>query len=259
MKIASFNANGLRARLPVIVRWLSAEAPDVLAIQETKVQDADFPHEALAETGYRCAYRGQKSYNGVAVLTRTEPEKVQFGFGDDEKFDAEARLISVTLKGVAVVNSYVPQGQAVDSDKFRYKLAWIDRIGRFFRERFDPEDPVVWVGDFNVAPTPIDVYDPEKLLGSVCYHPDEHRALSGVEKWGFVDVYRRHRPEDPTFTFWDYRVPNAVKRKIGWRIDHIWATRPAADRCTAAWIDVEPRTWEKPSDHTFIVAEFEMG
>ena len=258
MKIASFNANGLRARLPVVVRWLAAEAPDVLAIQETKVQDADFPEGALAETGYRCTYRGQKAYNGVAILTRTAPETVIYGFGGDDEFDAEPRLIGVEMEGVTVVNSYVPQGQAVDSDKFAYKLAWFDRIGRFFQERFDPGDRLIWVGDFNVAPTAIDVYDPEKLLGSVCYHPKEHQALAAVEKWGFVDVYRRHRPEDPTFTFWDYRIPNAVKRKIGWRIDHIWATQPAAEQSTAAWIDVAPRTWEKPSDHTFIVAEFDL-
>jgi exodeoxyribonuclease-3 len=258
MKIASFNANGLRARMPVIVRWLNAEAPDVLAIQETKVQDADFPEAALAETGYRATYRGQKGYNGVAILTRAAPEAALFGFGDDDEFDAEPRLIGVKLGEVTVVNSYVPQGQSVDSDKFAYKLAWFDRIGRFFRERFDPNDRLIWVGDFNVAPAPIDVYDPQKLLGSVCYHPEEHRALAAVEKWGFVDVYRRHRPEDPTFTFWDYRIPNAIKRKIGWRIDHIWATRPAAELSTAAWIDVKPRTWEKPSDHTFIVAEFDL-
>jgi len=256
MKIASFNANGLRARLPVVVRWLEAEAPDVLAIQETKVQDAQFPLSDLSDAGYRCAFSGQKSYNGVAVLTRNEPEAVAVGFGDE--FDAEARLISVTVDRVTVVNTYVPQGQSVASDKFRYKLAWIQRLGRHFKERFRPTDPLVWVGDINVAPSPIDVYDPQGLLGSVCYHPEEHRALAAVGDWGFVDVYRRHRPEDPTFTFWDYRIPNAVKRGIGWRIDHVWATAPMAERSTDAWIDVAPRTWPRPSDHTFIVAEFDV-
>ncbi len=256
MKIASFNANGIRARMPVIVRWLASEAPDVLALQETKVQDRDFPVADLTEAGYRCAFHGQKSYNGVAILTRSAPEAVDVGFGDD--FDTEARLISVRVGGVTVVDSYVPQGQSPDSEKFRYKLTWIDRIGRYFRQRFTAEDRLVWLGDFNVAPAPIDVYDPETLLGSVCYHPEEHRALDAVKKWGFVDVYRRHRPEDPTFSFWDYRIPNAVKRGVGWRIDHIWATAPMAESATAAWIDVEPRTWEKPSDHTFIVAEFQM-
>lgn len=257
MKIASFNANGIRARMPVLVRWLAAEEPEIVCLQETKVQDADFPVSALTEAGYHCAYRGQKSYNGVAILSREKTAQVQIGFGDE--FDAEARLIAARINGVWVVNTYIPQGQDPASEKFRFKLDWIARLGRFFSEAFQPSDSLVWVGDFNVAPAPIDVYDPETLLGSVCYHPDEHRALSAVEQWGFVDIYRRHRPEDPTFSFFDYRVPNALKRGIGWRIDHIWATESMAAKSTGAWIDLEPRTWEKPSDHTFIVAEFDMG
>ncbi len=257
MKIASFNVNGIRARMPVLVRWLASEKPDIVCLQETKVQDADFPVSALTEAGYQCAYRGQKSYNGVAILSRIVPEQVDAGFGDE--FDKEARLIAARFGGLWVVNTYIPQGQDPASEKFRFKLEWIERLGRFFSEGFQPGDPLVWVGDFNVAPMPLDVYDPETLLGSVCYHPDEHRALSAVEQWGFVDIYRRHRPEDPTFSFFDYRVPNAVKRGIGWRIDHIWATESMAEKSTRAWIDLEPRTWEKPSDHTFIVAEFDMG
>jgi len=256
MKIASFNVNGIRARMPVLVRWLDSEKPDIVCLQETKVQDADFPVSVLTEAGYQCAYRGQKSYNGVAILSRVVPEQVHAGFGDE--FDTEARLIAARVEGLWVVNTYIPQGQDPASEKFRYKLEWIARLGRFFSEGFQPGDPLVWVGDFNVAPTPLDVYDPQTLLGSVCYHPDEHRALSAVEKWGFVDVYRRHRPEDPAFSFFDYRVPNALKRGIGWRIDHIWATEPMAEKSTGAWIDLAPRTWEKPSDHTFIVAEFNL-
>ena len=257
MKIASFNVNGIRARMPVLVRWLASEKPDIVCLQETKVQDADFPVTALAEAGYQCAYRGQKSYNGVAILSRVVPEQVDAGFGDE--FDKEARLIAARFGGLWVVNTYIPQGQDPASEKFRYKLEWIARLGRFFSENFLPADPLVWVGDFNVAPSPLDVYDPQTLLGSVCYHPEEHRALSAVERWGFVDIYRRHRPEDPTFSFFDYRVPNAVKRGIGWRIDHIWATESMAEESTGAWIDLEPRTWEKPSDHTFIVAEFDLA
>ncbi len=256
MKIASFNGNGIRARMPVLVRWLASEAPDIVCLQETKVQDADFPVSMLTEAGYQCACRGQKSYNGVAILSRAVPEQVDAGFGDE--FDNEARLIAARFDGVWVVNTYIPQGQDPASGKFRYKLDWIARLGRFFSEGFQPADPLVWAGDFNVAPAPLDVYDPKTLLGSVCYHPDEHRALSAVEQWGFVDVYRRHRPKDPTFSFFDYRVPNALKRGIGWRIDHIWATEPMAEKSTRAWIDLGPRSWEKPSDHTFIVAEFDL-
>jgi len=116
--------------------------------------------------------------------------------------------------------------------------------------------PVIWTGDFNVALDPIDVYDPQELLGSVGYHPEEHKALRQVMEWGFIDVYRMHKPDDKAFTFWDYRIPNAVKRGLGWRIDHIWATRSLAERSKAAWIDQQPRLWQRPSDHTFIVAEF---
>jgi exodeoxyribonuclease-3 len=256
MKIASFNANGLRARLPIVLRWLDSEKPDLLCLQETKVPDPDFPAAVLEGADYRCAFHGQKSYNGVAVLSRTEPDRISVGFGETDP-PQEARLICAKFGDISVVNTYIPQGQAPDSEKFRAKLDWIDRLGRYFQDRFRPDDSLVWLGDFNVAPAPIDVYDPDTLLGSVCYHPEEHKALERIRRWGFVDIYRRHRPQDPTFSFWDYRIPNAVKRKLGWRIDHIWATRPMADRSLDAWIDVAPRLWEKPSDHTFIVAEFD--
>lgn len=254
MKIASFNANGVRARAEIILKWLAENSPDVLCIQETKVQDADFPRAPFEDAGYHCRFKGQKRYNGVAVLSNRAPEKVGAGlYGDDSE---EARLIWVRIDGVDIVNTYVPQGQAPDSDKFRYKISWLRSLGKFFETEFDPRKPLVWTGDFNVAPEPVDVHDPEKLLGSIGYNPMEHETLREVEKWGFTDVYRMHRPDDPTHTFWDYRIPNAVKRGLGWRIDHIWATAPMAERSKDAWIDVAPRLLPKPSDHTFIVADF---
>ena len=257
MKLASFNANGIRARLPVILRWLEKESPDVLCIQETKVQDPDFPRETIEKAGYYCAFKGQKSFNGVAVLSKREPQKVMIGF--DSKGETEGpRLITVTIEGIPVVNTYIPQGQAPGSEKFTYKLEWFSRLRSYFENNFDPAGSVIWVGDFNVAPQPIDVYDPEKLLGSVCYHPAEHRALAAVKGWGFVDVYRMHKPDEKEYTFWDYRIRNALKRGLGWRIDHIWATPGIAEKSKKAWIDTEPRSWQKPSDHTFILAEFEL-
>ncbi len=257
MKIASFNANGVRARAEIIVQWLLENAPDVLCVQETKAQDSDFPRAIFENAGYHCTFKGQKRYNGVAVLTRRPPEKTGVGlYGDDSE---EARLIRVRVDGVDIVNTYVPQGRAPDSEKFEYKLSWLRDLGDLFKSEFDPREPLIWTGDFNVALEPIDVHDPEKLLDSIGYHPREHETLREIKAWGFTDVYRMHKPEDRTYTFWDYRIPAAVKRKLGWRIDHIWATAPMAEKSTDAWIDVDARLLTKPSDHTFIVAEFDWG
>jgi exodeoxyribonuclease-3 len=255
MKVATFNANGVRARLPIVLEWLAQESPDILCLQETKVQDVDFPKEPFEKLAYHCAFRGQKSYNGVAIMSKSPPAEVFFGFGDGDEAE-EPRLITAVFDDVPVVNTYVPQGYAPDSDKFQYKLDWIHRLHEFFLQRFRPDQPLLWVGDFNVAPEPADVYDSEKLSGNVGFHPGEHEALSAVKAWGFEDVFRRHEPRDGQFTFWDYRVPRAVMRGLGWRIDHIWATAPLADKSSRAWIDVGPRLLPKPSDHTFLVAEF---
>ena len=257
MKIASFNTNGIRARLSIIKEWLETERPDVLCIQETKVQDQDFPREPFEDLAYRCTFRGQKSFNGVAILSKTPPTSVFFGFGDGDAKE-EPRMITVFIDGIPIVNTYIPQGTAPDSERFQYKLEWFHRLHDYFSTHFQPSEPLVWVGDFNVAPEPIDVYDPDKLLGSVCFHPDEHKALAAVRSWGFVDVFRKHHPKEKAYTFWDYRVPHAFRRGIGWRVDHIWATQCLAEKCIRSWIDVGPRQLEKPSDHTFILAEFEI-
>ncbi|MEW6673881.1 MAG: exodeoxyribonuclease III [Thermodesulfobacteriota bacterium] len=257
VKLASFNANGIRARLPVILAWLEKERPDVLSLQETKVQDSDFPKGPFEEKGYYCTYRGEKSYNGVAVLSRNLPEDVRFGFDDSSQTEG-TRLVSLKVEGIHIVNSYIPQGQVPNSEKFRYKLDWLKRLHEYFVARFNSAMPVVWTGDFNIAPEPMDVYDPVALLGSIGYHPAEHSALSVLKKWGFVDVFRKHQPEVKAFTFWDYRIPNAVKRGLGWRIDHIWATPRLAEKSLSAWVDREVRLMERPSDHTFIAAEFDL-
>ena len=257
MKIASFNANGIRARLSIIKEWLEREGPDVLCIQETKVQDKDFPKDAFEDLAYYCAFWGQKSFNGVAVLSKVPPAKVSLGFGDGDVTE-EPRMITAYIKDIPIVNTYVPQGTAPDSDRFQYKLDWFQRLRGYFSKHFQPTEPLLWVGDFNVAPEPIDVYDPEGLLGSIGFHPDEHKALSAVKSWGFVDMFRMHNPGNKAYTFWDYRVPHAFRRGLGWRVDHIWATPCLAEKSKRAWIDVAPRRLEKPSDHTFILAEFEV-
>lgn len=227
----------------------------MLCLQETKVQDADFPQEPFHKLGYHCAFWGQKSYNGVAILSKSPPEHISRGFGNGVAGE-EPRLITGTIRHVPIVNTYVPQGYAPDSEKFQYKLHWFGRLQAYFATHFQPGMPLLWVGDFNVAPEPMDVFDPKKLSGSIGFHPDEHKALSAVKAWGFVDVFRRHESAENQFTFWDYRIPNAVQRGLGWRVDHIWATQPLAEKSTRAWIDIAPRLSEKPSDHTFVVAEF---
>jgi len=258
MKIVTFNTNGIRARLPIILDWLAKESPDVLCLQETKVQDGDFPREPLEGLGYHCTFRGEKSYNGVATLSKIPPEKTSFGFGDGQARE-EPRLVVVTIQDIPIVNTYVPQGYEPGSEKFQYKLHWFRRLLDYFSQHFHPDLPLLWAGDFNVAPEAIDVYDSNKLLGKVGFHPDEHKALSAVKAWGFVDVFRKHESEEKMYTFWDYRIPKALERGLGWRLDHIWATPCLASLSTGAWIDVRPRASHKPSDHTFVVAEFDMG
>ena len=254
MKVASFNVNSLRVRLGVVVKWLREHQPDVLAVQETKVQDADFPSDAFDEIGYKYAFKGQKSYNGVAIFSKSEIKNVTFGFRDEPR--DEARLIRADVGGITVVNTYVPQGYLAESEKFDYKLNWFERLRRLFEKSFEPSDPVVWVGDLNVAPLAIDVYDPVSLAGHVCYHPEVHKALERIMEWGFADVFRMHCKEAGQYTFWDYRAKNPLRRNLGWRLDHIMATRGLAEKSTACYIDREPRIVERPSDHTPIVAEF---
>jgi len=254
-KIATFNANSIRSRLPIVTDWLKAQAPDVLCIQETKTQDESFPADAFADVGYRVILRGQKAYSGVAIASKEEPADVSFGL-DDEREPDEARLIRAVYDGLPVVNTYVPQGTAPDSPNFKYKLEWFRRLRNFFDRHYDPRKPLLWCGDLNVAPEPIDVHDPKRLLGHVCFHPEAHKALRDVMAWGFVDVFRKHHLDPHQYTFWDYRVKDAVKRGLGWRVDHIMATEPLVRRSVAAYIDVEPRLRPKASDHTFVVAEF---
>jgi exodeoxyribonuclease-3 len=257
MKIATFNANSIRSRMDHILAWLRHEKPDVLCLQETKVQDQDFPAEPIQAIGYRVVFRGQKAHAGVAIVSREEPISVSFGLDDEGPAD-EARLICATLCGLPIVNTYVPQGRDLQSEHFRYKLEWLARLRRGFERHYSPDRPLLWVGDFNVAPEDIDVHDPKGLAKHVDFHPDARAALQIVKDWGFVDVFRQHHPEPGQFTFWDYRVRDALERNIGWRVDHIWATKPLADKSVRAWIDVEARRALKPSDHTFLVAEFAL-
>ncbi len=261
MLIATFNCNSVRSRLDIILDWLAERNPDVLALQETKCTDDQFPLAAFRDAGWHVAFRGQKSYNGVALLTREPPDEARFGLGDDEG-ESEPRVAAVNCKDVHVVNTYVPQGRALDHEQFQFKLAWLGRLrayfARHFGERGAERRKVVWVGDLNVAPTPADVYDSKKIWPHVCHCQEAIDAFQNVVDWGFVDVFRKHLPAPETFTFWDYRMRDAVERNRGWRIDHILATAPVARTSVECFVDREPRRADKPSDHTFVAARFEL-
>ncbi|MBV8818397.1 MAG: exodeoxyribonuclease III, partial [Acidobacteriaceae bacterium] len=234
---------------------LAQHKPDVMCLQETKVQDSDFPVDALREAGYHARYRGEKSYNGVATLTVREPEAVGYGFceGPDSE---DVRVLEVVVGGVPVVNTYVPQGYKINSDKYAFKLEWFRRVRRYFEERFDAGKPLIWTGDMNVAPEPIDVYHPDRRVNDGDFHIDARNAYAAAAAWGFVDVFRKLHPERVEYTYWDY-FRNAFENNWGWRIDHILATASLADVCTAADVDREPRRAAGASDHTIAWAEFD--
>ncbi|UCF10105.1 MAG: exodeoxyribonuclease III [Candidatus Bipolaricaulota bacterium] len=255
MIVATWTVNSIRARMPIVVAWIDRVQPDLLCLQETRVDDPQFPGESLEALGYHLAFRGGKGRNGVAVLSRAPIEEVHVGIDDGGPPD-EDRLLMARVGGVPIVNTYVPQGRDPDHPMFAVKLAWFERLRAFFERRFNPEGPLLWVGDLNVAPLPIDVHDPVRLDGQIGYHPRERDALAETASWGFVDVFRRHVTDGGQYTFYDYRARDPVSRGIGWRVDHILATAPLAERSTAAWIDTGPRVAERPSDHTPLVAEF---
>ena len=255
MKLVSFNVNSLRARLKILLDWIEKESPDILCLQETKVPDSDFPKKELEKLGFYVIFRGEKAFNGVAIVSKIPFEDTLYGFEDGSE---ATRLIFSKIKGINIINTYVPQGFHPLSEKFREKLDWLQRLYYYFKENYKPRMSIIWTGDFNIAPESKDVYDPDLLKGHVGFHPDEHAVLSKFKEWGLIDVFRLHNSESGQYSFWDYTIKNAVKKEMGWRIDHIWATRLIAEKSNRAWIDISPRLLEKPSDHTPVVAEFKI-
>lgn len=272
MKIATFNANSIRMRLPAILSWLKAHTPDILCLQETKVQDSEFPKDVFAGTGYEVHFRGMKSYNGVAILSKQTPTDVTFGLGDapepvrgaKKAFTPggpyanadESRFAHATFGNLHILNTYVPQGYAIESPKYLYKLQWFTRLKTYFATHFKPRDSVLWCGDLNVAPREMDVHSPEKHLKHPCYHADVRQAYAETISWGFQDLYTRLHPDKPQFTFWDYRQPSSFLANRGWRIDHMLATQALAERCCDIGVDMAPRSVPQASDHTFLWASF---
>lgn len=257
MKIATFNVNSIRRRLSIVLACLEKHRPDVLCLQETKVQDAEFPVLPFVAAGYHVVFRGMKGYNGVATVSRTPADEVAYGFHAGK--DAEdVRVLRVVINGITVINTYAPQGFDIESPKYQYKLKWFKRLRAYFAKHLSPAAPVVWCGDMNVAPRPIDVHSPEKHLKHVCSHEAARKAYAETVTWGFEDVFCRLYPDRQQYTFWDYRRPSALEANKGWRIDHILATPPLAARCTRVEVDLEPRRKKEASDHTWLWAEFDL-
>jgi exodeoxyribonuclease-3 len=239
--------------MPNVMRWLDDVKPDVLCMQETKITDDKFPVLDFKARGYHCQLFGQPTYNGVAILTRDTCETRHRGYpGDDES--AQSRLIATNVNGVDIVNVYIPNGQAVGSEKYAFKLAWMERLREFFDVNYDPATPVLLCGDFNVAPEDRDVHDVRLWQGRIMFSEQEHATLQRIKDWGLTDAFRLHT-EGGHFTWWDYRA-GAFRRNLGLRIDHMWITEPLVSRNLRTWIDLAPRTWEKPSDHAPVITEF---
>ena len=256
MLIATFNANSIRSRMDVILRWLAEHKPDALCIQETKVADAEFPHQPIEDAGYHVVFKGEKAYNGVALISRAAPTEVSFGL-DDLPYD-EPRLLHAKIGPVHIVNTYVPQGREIDNPMYKYKLEWFARLRRYFDRHFKKTDMLIWAGDLNVAAEPIDVHSPELYGNHVCFHAAAREAFAQCRSWGFVDVFRKYHPEPGQYTFFDYRTPNAVQRGIGWRIDYLLASSGLAGKSADAAIDIRPRLEKKASDHVFLSATFDV-
>ncbi len=249
MKIASWNVNSLNVRLPHLQRWLQDFKPDVVGLQETKLEDARFPHEALATDGYGSVFSGQKTYNGVALLSR-EYEIADVQRGVPGLDDPQQRAIAATINGVRIVDLYVVNGEAVGSEKFEYKMRWLTAVHAWLKDELTRHPKLVVMGDFNIAPTDLDVHDPKRWKDKILCSVPEREMLASLESLGLHDSLRLLHPDaEKQFSWWDYRLA-AFQRGWGLRIDLLLVSDALKDKVNAAGIDVEPRTWERPSDHT---------
>ena len=254
IKIASWNVNSLNVRLPHVLAWCDTASPDILALQETKLPDERFPADELMQAGYQSLFSGQKTYNGVAILSK-EPgrDMVTDVPGLD---DPQRRILAATYGDIRVIDLYVVNGSEVGSEKFDYKMHWLDKVSDFIAAEIEAHEHVIVLGDFNIAPDDRDVYDPEEWKGKILCSDTEREALQRIMDFGLSDTFRQFEQEERTWSWWDYRM-NMFRRKLGLRIDLVLASEAMAKRCTAAYIDREPRTQERPSDHTPVIAEFD--
>lgn len=254
IRLVSWNVNSINARLERVQAFCETWRPDILCLQETKCEEENFPAEVFEKLGYYCSVAGQKSYNGVAVLSTAEPSRVDKGFGDGED-DDQARFLRTDVNGIPILNAYVPNGGAVGSEKFDYKLHWLGRLRKYLDRQHGKDEPLALTGDFNVAPEDRDVHDPEAWRDRILFSEPEKAALKNVVDFGLKDTFRLFSQEEGKFSWWDYRML-AFPKNRGLRIDFIFATDPLADRCRTAWIERNERKGKKPSDHAPCVAEF---
>lgn len=253
MKIATWNVNSIRSRVARVVDWTRREEPDVLCFQEIKTTDDLFPAAPFEELGYHVETWGQPTYNGVAILSRTRPKDVLRGLPGDAP-DAQRRLIAATVKGVRIINVYVPNGQSPESEKFVFKLEWLGRLRDWLDAAASPSEPLLLLGDFNIAPEERDVRKPELWRGKVHFHPKEHEALARITALGLFDLFRKHHTEGGFYSWWDYRQL-AFQKNNGLRIDLVLGTAPVLDRCKGSQIHRDERKGEGPSDHVPVVVE----
>ena len=253
MKIASWNVNSLRVRLPQVLEWLQDNPVDVFALQETKMVNEDFPVEEIKQAGYQVQYSGQKTYNGVAILSRQEGTDVLTDIPGLE--DPQRRILAATVEGVRVLNLYVVNGKEVGSDKYEYKLDWLKKVTAFIKKDLKKYSDYVVLGDFNIAPEDADVHDPLAWKEKILCSSNERKALQAIVDLGFVDTFRLFDQEEKTFSWWDYRAAG-FRRNLGLRIDLILASSALEGRCEFSVVDKAPRSNERPSDHAPVVAEF---
>jgi exodeoxyribonuclease-3 len=255
LSVATWNVNSLRVRLPQLLAWLAANPTDVIALQETKLSDPEFPRAEIEALGYQVAFAGQKTYNGVATLSRLPLGDVVTDLPGIE--DPQRRLLAATIAGIRLINVYVPNGQSVDSEKYRYKLTWLGALEQYVRTEIAAHRELLILGDFNIAPEDRDVHDPAAWAGSVLVSPAERTALTRVQAAGLLDLYRGFEQPERSFSWWDYRQ-GAYRRNHGLRIDLILGSAEMAARCRSCHIDREPRALERPSDHAPCRAVFDI-
>ena len=254
MKIATWNVNSLRVRLPHVLKWLEREQPDLLALQETKLKNEDFPADTFRDYGYFATFSGQSAYNGVAILSREPPSVVTYDIGG-HYVDEQKRVLGATFGPLRLWCLYVPNGQSVDSPKFEYKLEWLAALRVLLADELARHPALLVVGDFNIAPDDRDVYNPAAWEGKVLCTPAERAALAALGALGLRDAFRLFEQPERIFSWWDYRA-GAFRRNQGLRIDLVLASQALSQTCTGCRIDKEPRGWERPSDHVPVVAEF---
>jgi exodeoxyribonuclease-3 len=255
MKIATWNVNSLKIRLPQVLDWVGKHRPDALCLQETKLEDGNFPHRELAEAGYQAVCCGQKTYNGVAIVSLRPPSETITEIPGFE--DPQRRVLAATIGGVRIINVYVPNGESTDSDKYQYKLRWLAAFRDWLKAEIKQYPRLAVLGDFNIAPENRDVHDPAVWEGKVLFSIPERTALQELLAAGLKDAFRLFEQPERSFTWWDYRML-AFRRKLGLRIDHILLSEALAQACTACTIDVEPRRHDRPSDHAPVVAELNL-